>query len=395
MTRYIATGLGLLVLLLFLLQLASPIRINFDSTIMLLLADTHAQGGGFLFRGEPTVIPPGYPWILSQLFRWHLASPFAILLVNYLSLAVGLVAMNGLLASHFSRWGRLLLLTGATLSFPLIKHITIVCNEFVFIGMLFPALWLLDQAWRNQSFRSLLAAWCLTFGVIAMRRPGLMFLAPLGLVTAWLWWRKRSWAFLMFPLLLAGMAWFVKANYTLADYTKPATDFVLVLQSRFSELGQIAINLPAGQLPFLPPALLLTTGGLFFGLVGLGLWRMRAEAGPAEVFFLAYTVMMFTWTYTDVRFWIPVTPLVVVYVWRSLEKFPRPLTLGICICWCLIGLAALVFSSRVTFSGDRFPEVYAGGNLRVAYCLALKTCAGDASRANPDDIAALQLVYPR
>jgi hypothetical protein len=393
--RLLAIVLGLPALLLILVQLASPLRISFDSSVILLLADTHARGGGFLLHGNQTVIPPGYPWLLSQLIQWGAATPFTILSINYLALAAAFAAANALLRSRFALWERILILALTLLSFPVVKHLVIVCNEFVFAGFLFPALWMMDRAWRESSFRGLIWAWVLTFGAIAMRRPGVMLLVPLCLLTAWLWWKSRSWKYLLFPPLLVAMAWFVRSFYTLADYTKPATDIAAVLQSRFTELGQIALNLPAGQLPRFPVAALFAAGALLLGSLLYGLWRLRKDLGPADLFFLAYTGMMFTWTFTDVRFWVPIAPLMISYVLRALDRLPRWMPLSYVAVWGLLGLAALGFSSRVTLSGSRFPDVYASGKMRDAYCVAWRTCEGNPKLALPDDVDALRVVYPK
>jgi hypothetical protein len=115
-------------------------------------------------------------------------------------------------------------------------------------------------------------------------------------------------------------------------------------------------------------ALLLTLRGML----------VRKGIDPTDVYVLSYLCIMFGWPYMDSRFWLPVIPILLAYWMIGFNhkiKAWRGFLARCFICWYfLTGLSALVYSSRISLSADRFPDRYGDGNLRSTYCIFLGAC---------------------
>jgi hypothetical protein len=79
----------LLIFTLYGVQLATPLRLNGDATVLLLMASSAAENGEFLFNGKATYFPTLYPFVVSQMLRLGVASPFFLILANYIALVIG------------------------------------------------------------------------------------------------------------------------------------------------------------------------------------------------------------------------------------------------------------------------------------------------------------------
>ena len=74
----------------------------------------------------------------------------------------------------------------------------------------------------------------------------------------------------------------------------------------------------------------------------------------------------------------------------------RPVLIAYCAYFGLLGILALGYSSRITFSGAHFPDVYGDGNFRPTYRLVLlgeQPKNGEAT--DPDAVYLLRRFEPR
>ena len=74
----IAIAAAVILFLVYPVQIGGPLRLNTDAVKYLMIADSAAHGQGFVYPGEPTPFPPGYPALLAVLihFRFATASSF-------------------------------------------------------------------------------------------------------------------------------------------------------------------------------------------------------------------------------------------------------------------------------------------------------------------------------
>ncbi len=80
--------------ILYLLQLASPLRLNVDAIIFISMAESFINGHGFLYHGLPTHFPPGYPALLSFLDFLGLGYSWPFISINIAFLAAGNIMLN-------------------------------------------------------------------------------------------------------------------------------------------------------------------------------------------------------------------------------------------------------------------------------------------------------------
>ncbi len=132
----------------YLLQARSPLRLNTDSVVLLSIGASVADGHGFLYRGEATHFPPGYPAMVALLDRLGLASSWSFILLNCAFLGVSLVACylfcrNPLGLAPSASAGACCMVM---LSFVLVKHVTIPVSDVAFLGLFTLVLLLLSRS---------------------------------------------------------------------------------------------------------------------------------------------------------------------------------------------------------------------------------------------------------
>jgi hypothetical protein len=111
--------------------------------------------------------------------------------------------------------------------------------------------------------------------------------------------------------------------------------------------------------------------------------------------------VLFVWPFVDARLLLPVVPLLIVCAVEAvgIGVRARRSVLLAGAAWCTVfvacSIAVFAVSLRMTFSGDRFPEVY-NPYLRETYRVAWGTAeAGPHSGVEPRALWALRRYEPR
>jgi hypothetical protein len=127
-----------------------------------------------------------------------------------------------------------------------------------------------------------------------------------------------------------------------------------------------------------------------------GIWETRRKLDAQVWYVLGFASILLAWPWSDARFWLPVLPLLIGYVLIGARRIVppsllRPAILAYSVCFCVLGIVALGYSTRLTFAGSRFPELYGDGSLRATYRLVI---LGEQPK-NTDDISqeALYLLH--
>ena len=392
------------------LQLFSPLRLNTDSVVLLSMADSAARGNGFLNDGARTVFPLGYPALVAALQQIGLGNSSALIALNLMFLAAGLMAVRRLLRRHFeaSQTTALNICSLFLLSFVVIKHVTIPLTDVVFFGIAMVALDLLDSALAcsDANFAGVLVieGWILVVGSIFIRRIGIALL-PALLYTVIFSPQIRKLVrdarpkvrSLFAALALAATAatvWVISATSTVADFstaTRGSARFVLLsrlVSFHLVELGELALNLPASRLPEMVRIVVPGVGLILFLVAGRGFLKKSTHIGTVEVFFISYAGILAAWPFVDARFWLAVIPLVIGYVTIALRAAFARMSVRIavasyCVVFVLLGMAALAYSTRITFAGPRFPLLYGDGTMRASYCFAYQWCTDRDGNVDP------------
>lgn len=398
-----ATLLGLVLACLcagYLVQAASPLRMNTDAIEFLEVAASVSDGEGFLTNGKPSHYPPGYPLILAALDRAEIARSSVMIGLNLASLGLGL-ACAGFILSRSLGIGReaLLLLASMTLlSWVIVKHATLPISDVPYFGVSLASLALATRAAELRGRRKVfwLAAAAIVAGLaVSLRTIGVALAPALALAAcsgvSWdrvsLAWRTHRRAAL--PVLIGGAIALALTGAILSS-TMYAREMVRdwrglgdLVRFRLEDWGDLLINGSQAQLPQALQPFMMAMGLVFAGAMAMGV-RARRTIAPVDAYMAAYAAILLVWPYRDARFWIPVVPLFLGYAWigfRELaEKRPtaaRWIGAGYLAGYAAMGLLAIAYTTWLSFSGDRFADRYGGGIYRASYLAAFGL--------NPDD----------
>jgi hypothetical protein len=431
----IALAILLALFFTFALQVFSPLRLNTDVVTILSMGESAAEGQGFLHNGQKTVFPPGYPALLAFLLKIGLAHSWTIVGLNVILLAVGTYSACRVLEQDLlkDKVSALYLCSFFLLSFIVVKHLTFALSDIAFLSSAFCCLALLGLAsvvtWGGRFATLLAASWIFMVGSISIRRVGIA-LIPAFLYAALS--RSEIKVFLRkaptHARLLVGLTcacacaltiYVIESTSTLSDFSNVAAKSSWsgiaekIVFFRLSELGELMLNVSVSKLPrmvhgivpligivqlilFLCGLLLLAL--TFAGLIGTV--KKRERVGPADLFLVSYIGVLFAWPFNDARFWLPVLPLLAGYSHTSVLRamklgLPRVLTVTYISVFAILGVAAIGYSTLITFAGPKFPDLYVDGALRPTYCAAFQTCVDgfDKRAVDPEGLHLLQTFH--
>lgn len=391
----------------YLVQCYSPLRLNLDVIHFVTVAASAADGEGFLFKDTPTYYPIGYAALLSGLERIGLGISWAFVALNCLFIAVGVGASYALYRMHFgyARNAALGLCCLVLLSYVLVKHVTLPMSDVPFLGASLAAVAVIAWAEQYQDRRrwTLLALGAvLAGGAILIRTAGITLLPAL----AWACFtngsplqngfrrliRHRRGRLLTAGAALAAVAaLFVVLRRFQEKYVREVFGFydglswqegLETIVERLVTWGELFANVPESKLPAFLGALLPFVGFAGLLVLGAGIWARRRRLRSVEIYFLAYAALMLIWPAFTARFWLAVIPLAMGWVGLAFQRFAgargaaarfaAPVLALYLAAFMLLGAAALAFSTRITFSGSDFPQVYAGGSMERVYQLAFE-----------------------
>ncbi|HXN45044.1 MAG TPA: hypothetical protein VN893_00290 [Bryobacteraceae bacterium] len=407
-------GVILILVAIYFLQAATPLRLHPDAVVFLSTAESAEPGGGFLFHGQPTVFPPGYPALLALLIRLQMAHVWVIVSLSVLALVTGLVAVRYLVrAEGFGEDVALGVCTLSLLSFVFVKYSAIPLSDPLFFGLSMCCLAAMKQP-RSSGFRlrRTLAAAVLLIASVGVRRVGValipaavyLLVVEYGVRAHWmrLSVQMKGAAVLVGAAASALLGYVIYGTSTLRDFTGALKNgslsemAVRIVTHRLKELGEIALNVPAAAVPRNGQNILLMVGLLVFALVCGGVRLRRKQFGAVEVYFISYVAILFVWPFADPRFWLPVIPLLIAYAGLSLGRLARravarEILRSYVVLFAVMGLVALATSTALTFSGSRFPEAYAYEEFHSTYCAAWH-CQGsfDATKVDQDGLHLLR-----
>lgn len=337
------------------------------------MAESAANGGGFLYHGQVSHYPQGYPALLAVLMKLGVFHVWAAVFINFVFLALGLWAVTRLFPGNWA----IVVLT--LLSFVTIKHYTIPLTDLVFFGIAMLCLLALERGRPIEACILVLAA-------IATRRNGIALAPPL----LWVLYQRRR---ILIASAIVLIALTVRLTSTLTDFHNTVAGHTMldsaiqIVGFRFLEFGELAANLPGISLPQIGQAILPYLGALAMLLIAACLWSRRRNPGPCEIFFVSYTAILFVWPYYDPRFWLPVLPLFFAY---ALREWFTPIYLMV---FSLIGALVLAVSIHITYSGKTFPDAYGNAQFRPSYCAYYKTCPFDPQAIDADGLHLLQTYH--
>ncbi|HKQ05055.1 MAG TPA: hypothetical protein VJ464_07995 [Blastocatellia bacterium] len=380
----------------YLLQIATPLRVDHDSIEYLTVAASIADGRGFMLNGAPAFVPYGYPLLVAGLEQLGVAASWCFVLLNCLFLGLGLTCAFRVLKHAYRLQSRMVTvcMIASLSSFVLVKHVTRPATDCIFFGLFFLSLYLLVRVEEGAWFTSnLLLALLTIFVAINFRRVGIALVPALlyalrskalkqpALANLVSRFRYALIGLSIIVLIIVAAALFRTRQFQGAldafDENGGAKSLLLILQYRITELGELVLNLPATRLSRLSPFLFILFGPLLVMMIAKSLHRHRHCPTVTDIALLAYIGTLFLWPFYDPRFWMPCIPILAAIACSELWQ-PASVTAGRRIAqgyfgWLILtGLAALAFTTRITFSGSNFANLYGDRTLQPSYEYAFK-----------------------
>ena len=392
------------------------------------MAANAADGLGFRpIRGMESY-PNGFPALLVALQWLGLGTSPAIVLMNVMFLAMGLACSYGVLRLGLDLSPRLAALACllAALSWLMVKHVTLALTDVPYFGLSAAAMLAMLAAYKSASRRRwayLLVALLACAAAIGVRNVGVV-LAPAFLyaaffpapVRAWLWRAIRTrprtataaGAALLTLLVIGYLAAQNTVNFLYVTDTLRRRGVVSTLATsafiHIQELGVATLNAPSAQLPAWLWPVYVGAGALSLVLIGLGVRARKLAIGPMEVYLATYAGLLLVWPYADPRLLLPFLPFLfgpaILGVVSWLRRRPSGVALGLAwghlLGYTALGVLALGWSTRLTFSGRRFPELYGNLSYRMSYRVALGSDLPiDAAEVHPDVVSLIRRYEPR
>ena len=373
----------------------------------------------------PNVFPEGYPVLLSGMIHFRLDSARWINAAGIFSVLAAVIAFSALLARDpaLSSEVRTLLVLIPLASWVWIKHSILPLSENPYCALSYLALFALLSAWQASGWRaagwlilgillsvgawrvrsvgvSLLGASAFTslgHPMIRSRRSRLCLVIAVMLALAagggWMWHRERG------AVAVQDHPGYLLEQQQAAGHAGLPALIASSITLHIRELGEVFLNIPATRFPRLQLA--FPVAGLFLLAACLsGFPTLARRFPPLAVYAAAYSAIILVWPFYDPRFWMPLVPILALCAWYACERWHAVLVVRLGIAayaavFLALGFLALGISTRLSFSDQRFPDLYGDGTLRDSYREAFGLAAkGTSQNADPRYVHILRRFEP-
>ena len=354
----------------YLVQLPSPLRLGPDASSYLQIASSIADGHGANPPGTPS-FPIGYPLLLAGLDTVGLGMPWALVALNLAFLILGtaslwVVLRRGLDLGEATAGAVCVL---SLLSSSVAKHAVMPLSEMVFFGLAAAALALLTLSATNGRVSLLAGGVVLALAACTVRTAGIA-LAPAVVLT----FRSGRSRIVAAIVGIAGAAFSIAAAPRYLDELSggwrdgPVRSGYREGRDLLELLGAAVGNIPESKIGTVSPFLIAIGAATLPAIVAV-LVRRRHCLGPVDGWVLGSLIVLFAWPADDSRFLLPLFPFLLGYG-ALLARRWRPVAVAYATLFAALGLVAIALSTRLTFSGQQFPERYADGAMAPTYRVA-------------------------
>ncbi len=368
----------------YLLQIATPLRIEYDSTEYFVLA---AWIRDELWYPASASFPPGQPLLLAGLDAVGAASSHWIALVNTLLVGVGLAAVARVVRRDLA-WGGtavLAVVLATLLATPLIRWTPHPLSDPPFIGISLVAVALASEARRRASLWPILPAAVFALVAVSIRTFGIALVPALlaGLPTR----RQRLVAGPAVAALGLGALAVLGPERYLGDAADRWRDGAVAealdhVGDQLTIAGALSVNVPLDRAPAVAAWIYPAIGAAALGLAAVGAVAIRRSAPVVSTYVVAAGLLLLAWPFSDVRLALPILPLLIVCVGAGAVRLPvraRRAARVWAVGFAAAGVAALVFTTRITFAGDAFPERYSTADPAMMATYRVAWGVGDAA----------------
>jgi len=383
----------------YLAQCATPLRLINDGIDYLLQASSALDGHGFLLHGVGSMRPAGYPAIVFALSKLGLGSSWAIVALNCLMLGTGTWAGYFVLRAYFgfsSQVAQVISLL-TLFSYLMVRNVTYPLSDVSYFGLSVPCLLMLSKTETGGGTRRWMwlipvvpmMAFCIevrTIGIVLI--PAFLWSALGGMPAAQRMYpvvrryRPMVFAFLLVVAIVVGRAFFhsryLQFNLPIFLHRGIGRSITANIGYHTAEWGELTVNAPLSKLPAAVEWPMRILGAFAIITFVVGIWTKLRQLNGLLLYVVGGACIVFAYPWFDTRLWLPFIPFLMGYMFIGLKRIisPRilhPILVAYCAYFCLLGSLALGYSTRVTFAGRRFPDVFGDGNLRATYKFALRS----------------------
>ena len=384
-----AVGLAVAVALAFgsyLLQVVSPLRIEFDSTEYLVLAAWIADGHGI---PSGSSFPPGLPALIAGLDAVGAARSWGIVVMNSAFIGVGVGALMQILRRDlgYRIEGALAVVLACLLAVPMIQYASHPMTEAPFFGMSLVTLALASAAYRGRRIGLLVAASVAVVAAISIRTFGVALVpALLPPLLALAGTRTRKLVLLALGTAIASLAVIILSPVRyVEDATRtwghdPLGTAADHGRNLLAAVAELAVNVPLDRAPDFARWVYPFVGAALTVAVVVGALAIRRRAPVVTVYLASSTALLIAWPLDTPRLLLPIFPLLVVSVAAAAAPYGDRAQLAVrawMVAFAVVGMVAFAAVTRDSFSGDRFPEVYGTSSktMQATYRVAWGTAA--------------------
>lgn len=326
-----------------------PVGAFEDDAIYTVLAKSLATGHGYRMLNLPgaphaTHYPPGYPLLLSLLWRLSPRFPDNVVVFKFANAVLLSLAALGTWAvartrAGLGRLGATVTTLAGTLSIVVLLITGVILSEPMFMALLFPALLVAERAADDGDVRTAVTAGLLFAAVGLVRTIGVVAVPAASVVLYVRGHRKGAVA-----LFLAGALPLIPWQIWVSTYQHEVSPLLAgkygaygpwllkgYLQGGAAFLADVVaanarrVALLVGYL-VMPVTSAWARGVAFAATVGLcagGLVGLRRRAPVVVAFLVAYLTLVFLWPFEPDRFLLAVWPLLVLGIVYAVTRLAR------------------------------------------------------------------------
>jgi hypothetical protein len=366
----------------------TPLHIHFDSIRYFNIKDCIEFGCDPNSEVAKDYLPYGYTGLLIALSKLGILSAFTITFVNCIFLFFALYFASRIFKGLVHP---VLFVLIVLFNWTVIKFTMHPLSELQYVFFSCTSLYCFHIYTQKKSYKHLALAFLFAIGTVLTRTVGISLIPALVLGVMWQHKaelkkiiQKNKILLIVIVLAGVGLVFFAK-QLKILDYTslmkepleKGVGNFIGEnLKNHFTELAEVFINLPANKVTGLLPGSLGTIAFIIIGVVCL-IWLLivtfSSKSGIPfyiRAYMLFYIFIIMNWPYYDPRFWVPVLPLLVVFILRTpfiLPKFVKGLSKLYLVLYLFLGFFAAAYALYTGFNKERFARNQAAGDYRNEY----------------------------
>jgi len=378
------------IILLYVLNLNSPLRLNTDAISYFSLEETIENGTPGIIKGVKSHFSLGYPYYLWMLNKINLlASPF-IILSNIIFIFITLFFISKLLYSEKAiavNNDLIQLITITLLSWIIIKHFTLPLPDILYLGISFCSLYFMHLYMKRHLVKLIIIAFILCLIAIMLRVIGISLIAIMVFVLYKVQRQKAKHPttsnkatifIILFVILMLSIgstllgfeqpSIYIKEFLSRISQSENKHNYIFNnLKGHFIELGEIFVNAPFSKIDIIIPhtisvLVFIAFGTICFTIIAATLWFKRKSLDLPHIYLLVYSPIILIWPWHDARFWLPVLPIIyyIIFIDKAFIRFRfyTALKKVYLTYFLIIGLCALLYTTKLSLNRESFPYLY-------------------------------------